>query len=48
MTTLTLSHTQQQLARRRVAAVGLSDRIDVQLRDYRQAEGRYTRSLASR
>jgi len=41
VTTLTLSREQQQLARRRIAAAGLSDRVDVQLRDYRQVEGQY-------
>jgi cyclopropane-fatty-acyl-phospholipid synthase len=41
VTTLTLSREQQQLARRRIADAGMADRVDVQLRDYRQAEGRY-------
>lgn len=41
VTTLTLSREQQQLARGRIADAGLSDRVDVQLRDYRQAEGQY-------
>jgi cyclopropane-fatty-acyl-phospholipid synthase len=41
VTTLTLSREQQQLARQRIAAAGMDDRIDVQLRDYRQAEGTY-------
>ncbi|MFF8507637.1 class I SAM-dependent methyltransferase [Streptomyces sp. NPDC015492] len=41
VTTLTLSTEQAALARERVEAAGLSDRVDVQLRDYRDVEGRY-------
>ncbi|MFE6974282.1 class I SAM-dependent methyltransferase [Streptomyces sp. NPDC057682] len=41
VTTLTLSAEQAGLARARIAAAGLSDRVDVQLRDYRDAEGRF-------
>ncbi|GAA0290924.1 class I SAM-dependent methyltransferase [Streptomyces polychromogenes] len=41
VTTLTLSAEQADLARARVSAAGLSDRVDVQLRDYRDAEGRH-------
>nr|WP_242483731.1 cyclopropane-fatty-acyl-phospholipid synthase family protein [Streptomyces sp. NE5-10] len=41
VTTLTLSAEQAALARERIAAAGLADRVDVQLRDYRDAEGRY-------
>ncbi len=41
VTTLTLSAEQADLARARVCAAGLSDRVDVQLRDYRDAEGRH-------
>ncbi|MFF4293764.1 class I SAM-dependent methyltransferase [Streptomyces vinaceus] len=41
VTTLTLSAEQQHLARRRIAAAGLADRVDVELRDYRDVEGRY-------
>ncbi|MFH8259271.1 class I SAM-dependent methyltransferase [Streptomyces roseolus] len=41
VTTLTLSAEQAALARERIAAAGLTDRVDVQLRDYRDAEGRY-------
>ncbi|MFB6900576.1 class I SAM-dependent methyltransferase [Streptomyces hydrogenans] len=41
VTTLTLSAEQATLARERIAAAGLADRVDVQLRDYRDAEGRY-------
>jgi cyclopropane-fatty-acyl-phospholipid synthase len=41
VTTLTLSREQQALARQRAAAAGVGDRVDVQLRDYRDAEGQY-------
>ncbi|MFD8293859.1 class I SAM-dependent methyltransferase [Streptomyces lavendulae] len=41
VTTLTLSAEQADLARARIAAAGLADRVDVQLRDYRDAEGRH-------
>ncbi|MGW5782242.1 class I SAM-dependent methyltransferase [Streptomyces sp. NPDC003863] len=41
VTTLTLSDEQAALARERIAAAGLADRVEVQLRDYRDAEGRY-------
>jgi len=39
--TMTLSREQQDLARDRVAAAGCTDRVDVQLLDYRLAEGEY-------
>ncbi|MFJ5709391.1 class I SAM-dependent methyltransferase [Streptomyces sp. NPDC093105] len=41
VTTLTLSAEQAALARERIAAADLADRVDVQLRDYRDAEGQY-------
>lgn len=41
VTTMTLSAEQAALARERIAAAGLADRVDVQLRDYRDIEGRY-------
>jgi cyclopropane-fatty-acyl-phospholipid synthase len=41
VTTLTISPSQYATARRRAAAAGAADRVDVQLRDYRQATGRY-------
>ncbi|MEV6583598.1 cyclopropane-fatty-acyl-phospholipid synthase family protein [Streptomyces sp. NPDC051582] len=41
VTTVTLSAEQQRLARHRIAAAGLADRVDVQLRDYRDVGGRY-------
>ncbi|MFD8208651.1 class I SAM-dependent methyltransferase [Streptomyces sp. NPDC059695] len=41
VTTLTLSEEQAALARERIADAGLTDRVEVQLRDYRDAEGRH-------
>ncbi|MFE1250782.1 class I SAM-dependent methyltransferase [Streptomyces sp. NPDC058735] len=41
VTTLTLSREQQALARERVAAAGLTDRVHVELCDYREARGQY-------
>jgi cyclopropane-fatty-acyl-phospholipid synthase len=39
VTTLTISPSQCRAARRRAEAAGVADRVDVQLRDYRQATG---------
>jgi cyclopropane-fatty-acyl-phospholipid synthase len=41
VTTLTISPSQYAAARRRAADAGAAGRIDIQLRDYRQATGRY-------
>lgn len=41
VTSLTISSEQADLARRRIAAAGLSGRADVQLRDYRETTGEY-------
>jgi len=41
VTTLTLSEEQAALARERVQRAGVAGRVDVQLRDYRDVEGRY-------
>ena len=41
VTTLTISPAQCAAARRRAAEAGLAGRVDVQLRDYRQATGHY-------
>jgi cyclopropane-fatty-acyl-phospholipid synthase len=41
VTSLTISTEQAELARERVAAAGVTDLVDVQLRDYREANGRY-------
>jgi cyclopropane-fatty-acyl-phospholipid synthase len=39
VTTLTISHSHYATARRRAEAAGVADRVDIQLRDYRQASG---------
>ncbi|GLX92789.1 cyclopropane-fatty-acyl-phospholipid synthase family protein [Herbidospora sp. NBRC 101105] len=44
--TITLSAEQQAFARERVAAAGLSDRVSVELCDYRQAAGSYDAVLS--
>lgn len=41
VTSVTLSQEQASLARERIAAAGLSDRVDVRIEDYREATGRY-------
>nr|WP_026424941.1 cyclopropane-fatty-acyl-phospholipid synthase family protein [Actinokineospora inagensis] len=41
VTSLTISAEQKDLAERRVADAGLSDRVEVLLRDYREARGEY-------
>jgi len=41
VTTLTISPSQWRTARRRAEAAGVADRVEVQLRDYREAAGRY-------
>ncbi|GEN79355.1 SAM-dependent methyltransferase [Actinotalea fermentans] len=41
VTTLTLSDEQARLARERVAAAGLTERVDVRLQDYREAAGTF-------
>ena len=41
VTTLTISVEQAELARRRIAAAGVSDRVTVLLQDYREAQGSY-------
>jgi cyclopropane-fatty-acyl-phospholipid synthase len=41
VTTITISREQHALAMERVRAAGLADMVDVQLRDYRDVEGRY-------
>jgi cyclopropane-fatty-acyl-phospholipid synthase len=43
---VTLSAEQQRLARRRVAEAGLSDRVEIDLCDYRDVEGRYDAVLS--
>ena len=46
VTTTTISHEQYQLARTRVAAAGLTDRVEVLLADYRTLTGRYDRLVS--
>jgi cyclopropane-fatty-acyl-phospholipid synthase len=41
VTTLTISTEQAALARERIAAAGLAERVEVRLQDYREARGRY-------
>jgi cyclopropane-fatty-acyl-phospholipid synthase len=41
VTTVTISTEQAALANERIAAAGLTDRIDVQLRDYRKVHGQF-------
>ena len=41
VTTITISREQFEFARARIAEAGLADRVDVQLRDYRDVAGRY-------
>jgi cyclopropane-fatty-acyl-phospholipid synthase len=41
VTSITLSHQQAEEARRRVAAAGLSDRVEIRLQDYRDVEGTF-------
>ncbi len=46
ITTITLSRQQHDLARQRIAAAGLADRVDVQLRDYRDITGQYDKIVS--
>ncbi len=46
VTTTTVSREQLQLARERVAAAGLSDRIEVLFRDYRDLSGEYDKVVS--
>jgi cyclopropane-fatty-acyl-phospholipid synthase len=46
VTTTTISREQYELARARVEALGLSDRVEVLCRDYRDLEGRYDRLVS--
>lgn len=46
VTALTISPSQWRTARDRAAAAGVADRVEVQLRDYRQAAGRYDAVLS--
>jgi cyclopropane-fatty-acyl-phospholipid synthase len=46
ITTLTISREQYDLARRRIAAAGLGDRIEVRLQDYRELTGRFDKIVS--
>ena len=46
VTSLTLSREQAELARQRAADAGLSDRIEVQLRDYRDQRGQFDKLVS--
>ena len=46
VTTATLSRQQYELARARVAAAGLSERVEVRLTDYRDLEGQYDKLVS--
>ncbi|GAB4443235.1 MAG: hypothetical protein Kow0031_25430 [Anaerolineae bacterium] len=46
VTTVTISEAQYELARERIEAAGLSDRIDLRLCDYRKLEGQFDRIVS--
>lgn len=46
VTTLTISRQQHDLARARIAAAGLSDRIEVRLQDYRELTGQFDKIVS--
>lgn len=46
VTSLTISEAQREAATARVAAAGLSDRVAIELRDYRQVTGRFDRVVS--
>ncbi len=46
VTAITVSREQHQLARRRVHAAGLADRVDIQLRDYRDITASYDKLVS--
>lgn len=46
VTTITLSAEQKKIVEERIAAEGLSDRIDVQLTDYREVQGKFDRVIS--
>jgi cyclopropane-fatty-acyl-phospholipid synthase len=46
VTTVTISQQQYDLARARIATAGLADRVDVQLRDYRDLTGTYDKIVS--
>jgi cyclopropane-fatty-acyl-phospholipid synthase len=46
VTTVTISRQQHELACQRIAAAGLAGRVDVQLRDYRDLDGRFDKVVS--
>lgn len=46
VTTITISQRQYDLARQRIAAAGLSERVEVQLRDFRDVEGSFDKVVS--
>ena len=46
VTTTTISHEQHALARQRVAAAGVAERVQVLLRDYRDLDGQYDKLVS--
>ena len=46
VTTVTISQQQFDLARARIAAAGLADRVEVQLRDYRELTGQFDKVVS--
>src|SRR6185503_15505142 len=46
VTAITVSRQQHELAAARVAAAGLADRVDVQVRDYRELDGTYDKLVS--
>jgi len=46
VTAITVSREQHQLAKARVQAAGLADRVDIQYRDYRQLDGSYDKIVS--
>ena len=46
VTSLTISHEQAALARERVANAGLSDRVEILLKDYRELDGEYDKIVS--
>lgn len=46
VTTVTISRQQQALARKRIAAAGLADRIEVRLQDYRDITGQFDKIVS--
>lgn len=46
VTGITLSHEQKRFADQKIAALGLSDRIDIRLLDYREVEGSFDRIVS--